>query len=974
MSYQTAQTARKAISFAVLLSLMIAFVPRITLVLGRAKTKKENKVASGPTSTSASQNMSRHFGDLPLSFEPNHGQSHKKAKFLSRGSGYRLFLSATEATIALNSSTESSDMLRMRIIGGNANGKVSGERQLPSKSNYLVGDRRNWKVDLPTYGSVRVENVYRGIDVLYYGIDQRRLEYDFVVAPGAEPKKIRLGFDGAEKVYLVADGSLHLNTKSGEIVQPAPFIYQELEGKRQQIDGRYVLAGPNEVIFEIGQYDRTRTLVIDPRLVYSSFHGGSGVDNADGIAVDLNGNAYIVGTTRSANLNLAAPFQGNLKGSSDIFVAKVNSTGTALIYSTYLGGSSGDFGEAIAVTSDGKVCITGQTDNAGNGSDYPVTDSRYQGNGFGLGDRGSDAVITVLTPAGNGLVYSTFLGGKGADAGLGIAVDGFNKVYVTGSAHSENFPTKNAFNDKNKEKLAGFVAKFDPVEEGNRSLVYSSFIDGEAGTDLGRAIAVTQVGVAFVIGDTTSRDFPTRSSSSLPPLQTNIGGDSDAFVMKVSPTGDLIYSTFFGGDGLDQGAAIAVDANERAYITGVTKSNASTFPLKNAFDGTRSGAADAFVAKLNADGTTLFYSSYITASDVNAQGDGIGIDAGGNAYVTGHVTTRSVPFPEVNGFPAEVVSGSTFIVKVGPSDATGTTIPSVVYSDTLPPSIPRDLAVDTRGNVYIAGRTPVSENVTTPGSFQPTLGGAQDAFVLKISSTVPDTIGTYRSDGKLFLLRNSNTAGNSDINIEFGEAGDLPVSGDWDGNGVTDVGVFRPSTGEFVLRVPLIGNTFSTITIRFGAPGDLPVAGDWNGDGIDTPGVFRPGPVGTFLLTNTITNGSAPSPDLVFSFGITGDLPVVGDWNGDTIDTIGVFRINGAGEFHLSNDFENSTDIFFNFGTKGDLPLAGDWTGKGFDTPGVFRSGKSTMFLANNFVNVADIFFVFGQSGDKPIAGNWDGQ
>jgi len=374
---------------------------------------------------------------------------------------------------------------------------------------------------------------------------------------------------------------------------------------------------------------------------------------------------------------------------------------------------------------------------------------------------------------------------------------------------------------------------------------------------------------------------------------------------------------------------------------------------------------------MNAGGTALFYSSFLGGDGLD-EGRGIAIDSAGNAYVTGK-TTNGNSFPTTNGLPASINSGTTFITKIEASDATGTTTPQKLYSDTFGGNGTEGnaIALDTKGNVYIAGSA-IANLQTTPGALQAFNHGGADAFVVKISSTFPDTIGVFRPSTGQFLLRNSNTAGNPDLTLTFGQAGDKPVVGDWNGDGVTDVGVFR--NGIFVLATVQTGLKTTTLTalpqFSFGQSGDLPVAGDWNGDGIDTVGVFRPGAAGTFFLANSFANVA----DISFNFGATGDLPVAGDWNGDGIDTVGVFRSGGAGAFFLANAFQNVADIFFNFGTVGDLPLAGDWLGEGVDRVGVFRPSGNTMFLANKFQNVADIVFAFGQAGDLPIAGDWNGR
>jgi len=390
------------------------------------------------------------------------------------------------------------------------------------------------------------------------------------------------------------------------------------------------------------------------------------------------------------------------------------------------------------------------------------------------------------------------------------------------------------------------------------------------------------------------------------------------------------------------------------------------------------------VAKLNADGTALFYCSFLGGANGNTSADGeeglgIAIDSAGNAYVTGRTTSGdSFPLAAVaQPFPAGV-TGTAFLAKVGASVSNNST-PKLLYSTTFGGrgAKAEAIALDPRGNAYITGFA-AGDLPTTAFAFQTKFnGGETDGFVAKISTTFDDTIGGYRPANNQFLLRNSNTAGAPDKTITFGVAGDLPVTGDWDGNGVDDVGVFRPGSQEFQLRLPN-GRSFTTITLtNFGQPGDLPVAGDWNGDGIDTPGVFTPA-TGQWLLTNgPNTNNTTPPVNFNFTFGLNGDTPLAGDWNGDGFDTPGLFR-NGIAQFILSNGFQGTIDIPpFLFGALGQLPLAGDWDGDGVATIGVFNPNTGTMALNN--INSSgngngDLIFNFGQSGDLPLAGDWDGQ
>lgn len=952
--------------------------------------------------TAARSEISEAYGKLPLSFEQNHGQMDRRVKFLSRGPSHALLLTQTEAVLSLLSEKADSTLkesqtldrqaqssvLRMKLVGANQAPQINGRERLQGKSNYLIGnDRGKWRTDIPTYAKVQYGEVYPGIDLVYYG-NQRRLEYDFVVAPGADPQDIRLSFDGADKLKIDRDGALQLQLRGGEITQPAPVIYQESgSGVRERVAGHYVLKG-DEVAFEIADYDRNRELVIDPQLLYATFYGGADSDTGEDIAVDASGNAYITGGTLSTDLLLSNAYQGSAPSAPDkldAFVVKLNPSGSDIVYATYLGSTlRAESALAIAITSDGKACVTGFADNNFNASDFPTTSGRFQGNGFGLfnGDRGFDVFVTVLTPGGDNLVYSTFFAGRGEDRAFGIGVDSANKIYITGKTQSNNFPTKNAFQNSigSNDVNDAFIAKFDPTETGNSSLIYSSYLGGTGG-ETGNDIAVTPAGIAFFGGVTGSFNFPTRSSSSLAPLQTAQGGVNDGFIAKVSPSGALIYSTYFGGNNLDEVNGVAVDSAERVYVTGETVSSAATFPLKNAFKSNRSGSSEAFVAKLNADGTALFYSSFLGAGGTNAEGHGIAVDGGGSAYVTG-LTTTGV-FLGINGFPSTVPNGTTFIAKIEASDATGTVVPKILYADSFGGSfaIGEGIAVDPRGNVYIAGRTQPGFT-TTPGAFQQTYqGGIQDAFVVKISSTFPDSIGVFRPSTGQFLFRNSNTSGQPEIITTFGQAGDQALAGDWNGDGIDDAGVFRPSTAQFILRQPVRGpfgviiNT--TLTINFGLTGDIAVAGDWDGDGVDTPGVFRNG---QWLLVNgTNINNSTPAPSLIFNFGAAGQTPVAGDWNGDGIDTIGTF-IQGSWALRNSNNAGPADITALSGSAPGNQPIVGDWNGDGVDTIGVLV--PSNVFGATTFAllnlnatsNGFDILAEFGADGDQPVSGDWDGK
>ncbi len=422
--------------------------------------------------SAAKARLDETYGKLPLSFEANQGQTDKKARFLSHGQGYGLFLTPTEAVLTLHkpkaaapetgkspgqtpktpagktltnfaqTGSEIATTLHMQLLGANPNPKVGGLDELPGKVNYFRGnDPKQWHTDIPTYAKVKYEKVYPDIDLIYYG-NQRQLEYDFIVAPGADPKAVRLAFKGADKLNVDAQGDLVLHTKGGDVRLRKPLVYQDVDGKRRQIDGRYSLQpakgkGHAQVGFQVAAYDKSKPLVIDPVLVYSTYLGGSSNDEAFDIAVDSAGNAYVTGQTDSTGFPTQNPHQANNNGGGDAFVTKINAAGSALVYSTYLGGSgrylegSGrDFAAGIAVGSAGNAYVAGYTYS----TDFP-TQNPHQANNHG----GEDAFVTKINAAGSALVYSTYLGGSGVDYANGIAVDSAGNAYVVGFTGSTDF-------------------------------------------------------------------------------------------------------------------------------------------------------------------------------------------------------------------------------------------------------------------------------------------------------------------------------------------------------------------------------------------------------------------------------------------------------------------------------------------------------------------------------------------------------
>jgi hypothetical protein len=652
---------------------------------------------------------------LPLAFERNQGQTSSQVKFLAHGQGYTLFLTSGEAVLALHKASAKSGVLRVKLLGANPAPDVSGMDEMPGKSNYFIGnDAKRWHTNVPMYGKVKYKSIYSGIDLVYYG-NQRQLEYDLVVAPGADPRRIQLGVRGARKISRSEDGDLVLAMDEGEIRWHKPLAYQMKGGARQEIAAQYVIKGRSRVGFEVAGYDLRKPLFIDP-LIYSTYLGGSGVDYGSGIAVDSSGSAYVTGYTYSTNFPTANPLQPVYGGDQDAFVAKLNPTGSALIYSTYLGGSGEDYGSGIAVDSSGSAYVTGYTYS----TNFPTMNPLQPTNG---GFCCSNAFVAKLNPTGSALVYSTYLGGSGGDGGQGIAVDSSGNAYVTGYTESTNFPTANPLQPVCGGDYDAFVAEINAT---GSALVYSTYLGG-SGDDYGSGIAVDNSGNVYVTGNTDSTNFPTMN-----PFQPDLAGDTNVFVAKLNPTGSaLVYSTYLGGNGFDSGIGIALDSSGNAYVTGQTGS--TNFPTMNPWQSAYGGGDyDAFVAKLNLTGSALVYSTYLGGSG-GEYGSGIAVDGSGNAYVTGQ--TSSTNFPTMNPLQSAYGGGDydAFVAKLNPTGS------ALVYSTYLGGSGEdwgQGIAVDSSGNAYVTGLT-TSTDFPTMNPLQPVEGDGGlwgDAFVAKIAS------------------------------------------------------------------------------------------------------------------------------------------------------------------------------------------------------------------------------------------------
>jgi len=627
---------------------------------------------------------------LPVFFIANRGQAPQAIRFMAKGSGLTAYFLPREVLLRAHGA-----WVHMRFEGSSSSARVEGIEPLPAQANFLTGPAGQWHQGVPLFGAIWYRGLYPGIDMIYGG-NGRQLKSEFVVAPGADPRRIRIRYAGAGKVAIQPDGALSVPVGEHRLGEGAPYIYQERNGVAVTVDGHYALSGDGAVEFALGPYDTSRPLVIDPVLSYSMLLGGAGFNAATAIAVDSTGAAYIAGYTDSYNLPTANPEQNFNAGSNNAFVAKLNPSGIGIAYCTYVGGSGDDRAYAIAVDSSGAAYVAGTATSTNFPTRYPEQ-SRLEG--------GRNAFVLKLSPAGNTLVFSTYLGGNGADTANGIAVDAAGNSYVVGDTTSTNFPAT-AFQTGYHGSQDAFITKISPS---GGSLVYSTYLGG-SGADHGAAIAVDSSGAAYVTGSTCSADFPVANA-----FQRSIAGGSDAFIARLSSNGNtLLFSTYLGGSGgsvsyPETAQGIALDTEGDAYVVGVTSS--TDFPLSHAVQPQLEGEMDAFVAELSSSGS-LLYSTYLGGSGVDV-GNAIAVDSSGAAYVAGY--TFSTDFPVVGGFQTALGGVcDAFMAKLSPAGV------SLVYATYLGGSgsdTATGVAIDANGNVYLSGWT-LSTNfpMVTPGT------------------------------------------------------------------------------------------------------------------------------------------------------------------------------------------------------------------------------------------------------------------
>ncbi|MDQ2825537.1 MAG: SBBP repeat-containing protein [Actinomycetota bacterium] len=696
---------------------VVAALLAVTMVVpggGRRSPPLRPAARAHPTRTTVARHVA---GSLPLSFEAS-----GDGRFVSAGPGYSLVLTPAEAILNVAGGT-----LALRAAGPEANPapELAGRQAQPGTvSRFKGADPRAWATGVATFGEVRAEQVWPGVDVVWHG-DQRALEHDVVVGPGADAGAVAFEVDGAGPLTLDANGDLLVGLSTGKARLSRPVVYQDVAGARRSVPGSFNVLGPTEIGFAVGDYDHTAPLVIDPTLVTSTTLGGSSSDIGYSIAVDAAGNSYVVGTTASTDFPGASVLQAPLSpGASapgtDAFVSKLSPDGSSVLWSTFLGAKGRTAGYAVAVGPGGSVYVAGVTESP----DFPTVQAGQSTYGGGP----SDAFVARLAPDGASLQWSTFLGGTQTDRARGMAIDAAGNAYVTGSTSSVNFPAVNAEQSRvpRPDDIDAFLTEI-PADGG--PFVYSTRLGG-SNDDHGLAVAVDSVGAAYVTGDTLSAGFPTVRA-----LQPASGGSAsgvagsfpDAFVAKFTPAGSaLVYSTFLGGSDSDQGTAIAVDSSGAAYVTGITSS--PDFPVVGPIQARKGGDSDAFVAKIDPAGAALVYSTYL-GGDGADDANGIAVDHNGNAAIIG--TTSSANWPTVSPTqPARSSGDDAFVAELSPG---GARILFSTYLGGRDSDAGLGVAIDTHGTVHMVGVTssPDFPQLKPLRSARPVAGG--DAFVATIS-------------------------------------------------------------------------------------------------------------------------------------------------------------------------------------------------------------------------------------------------
>jgi hypothetical protein len=847
---------------------------------------------------------------LPFAFVENRGQADPAVRYIGTGPEFKAWFRSNGVVLQ-----QGETAVRLTFAGRTAatTPAIHAADPIGATANYLRGNKpADWRTGLALYGAIHYDRVWPGVDLTYKAANGR-VKAEYLVSPGTPVDEIALSFDAPAEIQ--PDGTLRIHTQNGDFVEDKPVLYQMIGDRRNDVEGGFRELPDGTIGFRVGVYDAGRPLVIDPSILFSGFFGGgsqasitavgfdlynnvivagwtsstdlaasagvktknaggvdafvasfapnggamtwctylggSGDDRAFGLAIDGSRNIYVTGWTSSVNFPTAGPFQAHLSGTRDAFVAKLSPAGNSLVYSTYLGGSAVDVGYAIALDGNSSAVIVGDTTSA----NLPVTSHAFQSRNNGA----QDAFVAKLSPAGNTLVFLTYLGGAGVDHGASVKLDGAGSVFAGGATFSMNFPAVSALQAHSGGGQDGFVSK---LSADGSAMLFSTYLGGSSGSagapEEVNGIFVDLLGNVVAAGTTSSANFPVTTGA----FQTTLGGQSDGFITRISGQGVLLNSTYLGGSLTDGINAVALDYHGTAYVTGYTVSQ--DFPVQGGLQGINNGTMNAFAVKMNPTLSAMILGTYIGGS-ANDTGNAIAVDAQTSIIIAGQ--TSSGDFPAAGNLPSSLPSQlSSFITKLAPAFTIGVDYISVMVTDPW----------------HVSWFTAVSV---------------------------------------------------------FGAQTDLPVVGDWDGTGKKRIGVF--SNGTWYLDTNGDGYfDAGDQTVSFGQAGDLPVVGDWSHTGHISLGLFRNG---TFILDLSGHLSGVPTgiPDAVYAgFGQAGDLPVAADWNGSGTTKIGVFR-NGSWLVDYNGDgVFNGSDRTYTYGQAGDLPVVGDWDSSGHPSKiGVYRNG-----------------------------------
>ncbi len=875
--------------------------------------------------------------EIPFSFVANHGQASDDVRFVGNGPGFRAMFRADGVTVHQAAATA-----RLTFAGGARNPRMEVAEPLGSTVNYLRGaDPSKWLSGLPLYGALLYHGVWPGIDVRFRG-ESGNAKAEYLVAPRTSVDQIRLRFDGVPS--LAADGSLVVRTESGVFSEDKPYLYQDRNGHRAEVAGAFRIHPDGTVGFVALDWDKALPLVIDPFILFSgyvggsaqtnitamvensyyntvvagwtlsteltatggaqaataggvdafvatfspaggtmlscTYLGGSGDDRAFGLAVDSANYIYVTGWTMSRNFPVAHAIQTKLSGSRDAFVAKLNPTATAFVFSTYLGGTGVDSGNGIRLASGNAPVIVGDTTSA----NLPSTTGSFQRTLGGT----QDVFVAKLTPAGTAISMLTYYGGTANEHGAGVALDATDQIAIVGSTFSGNLPVRNAFQARSGGGQDAFVAVF--VANGT-SLVFSTYLGGSAGSagapEQANCVNFAATGRLMVAGTTASTNFPVTTDAA---QLTFAGGATDGFIANLNANGTLRRSTYLGGSGDDGINAMMLDPYGSGPVVG-GYTTSTDFPTKNPVQSANAGGMDGFLARSSFSSIT--HATYIGGSS-NDSVNAIAVDSMFNLTVAG--STASTNLPVAGYMPA--FQGATlgaFITKMAGSFSLAAVAPPVFY-------------LDVWHNTGYNGPNVTLGAVTYGVSTDIPISGDWNGTGSKL-------LGVFRS-GTWILDSNANGVLDvADKTVSFGQAGDIPVVGDWNGTGRAKLGLFRNGTFILDLSGHLSGTStgLTDATFTFGQAGDLPVTGDWTNSGTTRVGVFRNG---QWLVDFSGTHSAA----VTWTFGQAGDKPVVGNWGGFG-ESIGVYR-NGIWilDYDLSHTI-STADMVFSFGGASYIPL-----------------------------------------------------